>query len=664
MSGIQLSPYFWALAVTAVLPPLLLVLYFLKLKRRPLEVPSTYLWHRTIEDLHVNAIWQRLRQSLLLLLQLLFFGLIALALLGPAIQTRAQINDRLIFLVDTSASMSATDVGPSRLEQAKRECEQLIDAMGDESVAMIISFSDTARVEQTFTPNKNILRTKLRTIQPTTHPSQLDEALRAAAGLANPGRTGDASKGDVPAAAPMPAQLYVMSDGGFARIPEFALGVLDAKYIKVGDDAPENAAITGFSTDRNPETGRLQAFARIENFSARELSANVTLSVNGEFRDVQSVSLPGRGESVSAAGVEFELHDDDEGVLRLELDHKDQLPVDNVAYAVLNAPRPARVLVVTGSPSTGLRLALTTEEAQKIAQVEFVAPSHLESKKYADDAASGYYDLIIYDRCVPANPPQANTLFLGVVPPFEGWPAGEKQGSPAIIDIDRAHPLTQLVEMSNVLITQTLVVHKPKGGIELIEADVGPILAIGPRQSFEDAMLGFSIAAKGDDGEEKPITDWPRRKSFPVFIMNAVKYLGGAGGRTHFATVRPGGIYPIRTVLPVDHVTVKPPSGPALEVRREGLSAINFSQTDEIGVYEVREGSGTKLGQQFAVNLFDPRESDLKPAAVLPIGHERVQAEVSSGTQRSKIDLWKWVLIVGLVLVLFEWYVYNQRVYL
>ena len=53
------------------IPLLVILLYFLKLKRQPLEVPSTYLWSRTIEDLHVNTIWQRLRQSLLLFLQLL-----------------------------------------------------------------------------------------------------------------------------------------------------------------------------------------------------------------------------------------------------------------------------------------------------------------------------------------------------------------------------------------------------------------------------------------------------------------------------------------------------------------------------------------------------------------------------------------------------------------
>src|SRR5882724_5136564 len=71
-----LTPWQWGLL--ALVPPAIIALYFLKLKRQPLEVPSTYLWSRTIEDLHVNSLWQRLRQSLLLLLQLLLIALIAL----------------------------------------------------------------------------------------------------------------------------------------------------------------------------------------------------------------------------------------------------------------------------------------------------------------------------------------------------------------------------------------------------------------------------------------------------------------------------------------------------------------------------------------------------------------------------------------------------------
>ena len=81
-----LSPQFWI--IMALIPPAIFALYFLKLKRQPIEVPSTYLWHRVIEDLHVNSLWQRLRKSLLLFLQLLVVGLVILALLRPGWQGR------------------------------------------------------------------------------------------------------------------------------------------------------------------------------------------------------------------------------------------------------------------------------------------------------------------------------------------------------------------------------------------------------------------------------------------------------------------------------------------------------------------------------------------------------------------------------------------------
>ena len=61
----------WQWALLGAVPPALVALYFLKLRRQPLEVPSTFLWKRSIEDLSVNSLWQRLRRNLLLLLQLL-----------------------------------------------------------------------------------------------------------------------------------------------------------------------------------------------------------------------------------------------------------------------------------------------------------------------------------------------------------------------------------------------------------------------------------------------------------------------------------------------------------------------------------------------------------------------------------------------------------------
>ena len=72
-----------SLYAAAVSVPLLLLMYFLKLKRREQIVSSTLLWKRAVQDLQVNAPFQRLRRNILLLLQLLVLLAILLALAGP-----------------------------------------------------------------------------------------------------------------------------------------------------------------------------------------------------------------------------------------------------------------------------------------------------------------------------------------------------------------------------------------------------------------------------------------------------------------------------------------------------------------------------------------------------------------------------------------------------
>jgi hypothetical protein len=661
----------WQWGLLALIPPAIVALYFLKLRRQPLAVPSTYLWSRAIEDLHVNSLWQRLRQSLLLFLQLLLIALLAFTLLRPGWKGTELVGDRFIFLIDTSASMGSDDVSPTRLDEAKRQAIAMIEQMKPENAAMIVSFSNVAKVEQPFTNNRRLLRTKVELIEQTNRTSDLSEALRAASGLANPGQSGDPNNPeDAPAAEAMPATLYILSDGGFASVPTFKLGNLDPQYVKIGEHGAsgtvlqKNVAIANFSTDVNPEKpGKIEAFARLENFGAEEASVEASLFLNNTLLDAQKITIPPRGEKglPGAAGAKFEMQAIESGVLKLHIESKDNLQVDNTAFAVVNLPRPAKVLVVTPG-NDALELALATDEAKKIADISIAEPKLLESKAYEDQAADGAYDLIIYDQCAPKAMPACNTLFIGRLPP-SGWTAkGPKQGPPVVVDTDQVHPLTQLVQMGNVKIVEATPIAGPQGTVPLIDSDIGPIYAVGPRTGYEDAVVAFDLVTFTPDGKREVNTDWPIRRSFPVFVMNAVKYLGGVRSSLAAPSLKPGQPAILRTTIPVERVQVQTPRGDQFQVPREASNTFIFSRTDELGVYDVREGSGQKVGQQFAVNLYDTRESDLAPREKLEIGHEEVKAQAAK--QAARHELWKWILLLAIGVLIFEWYVYNRRVYL
>ena len=231
-----------------------------------------------------------------------------------------------------------------------------------------------------------------------------------------------------------------------------------------------------------------------------------------------------------------------------------------------------------------------------------------------------------------------------------------------VIDVNQVHPLTQLVQMGNVKIGYATPLKGPPGTLTLIDSDAGSLYCIGPRGGYEDAVLGFDIITFEADGKTFSNTDWPIRRSFPVFVMNALKYLGGVRSSLAAANILPGAPAVLRTSTPVAKVLVTSPRGDRFEVPREVQNTFVFSRTDELGVYDVREGSGNKVTQQFAVNLFDTRESDLTPAKKIDIGHEEVKAQ--QGKQTARKELWKWLLLGAIGVLIFEWYIYNRRVYL
>src|SRR5215470_2754385 len=108
---------------------LIVLMYILKLRRKDVIVSSTYLWRQVIRDVQANAPFQKLRKNVLLFLQLLAAALLVLAIARPFWRAVGVGGRSVVIVVDTSASMTAADVGRSRLEEAKQEAFRVVGGM-------------------------------------------------------------------------------------------------------------------------------------------------------------------------------------------------------------------------------------------------------------------------------------------------------------------------------------------------------------------------------------------------------------------------------------------------------------------------------------------------------------------------------------------------------
>jgi hypothetical protein len=653
--------------VFAAVPPLIFLLYFLKLRRAPLQVPSTYLWSKTVEDLHVNSLWQRLRNNLLLWLQFLAVGLLGLSCFNPGCDGTELSGDRFIFIVDRSASMSATDTpeGISRLEEAKNQIYATIDQMKSTDAAMVISFADAANVEQSYTNTKSLLKQKIKAITQSQRSSDLNEALRAASGLANPGRTSDQASGvDIQVADALSATMLIFSDGAVKKIEDFRLGNLNAEYHPIGSllEPPKNIGITSFSiNDQLEDDGKVQIFARLQNSGLEEQDVSVSLLVDGELADARQVTV----EGVQSTSLNFDLTNSAAGLansipIELRVDDEDVYMQDNRATCVLNPPRMVNALVVTDD-RTFFELAMTTDRLRKFAMVEFQDREFLSSKKYLDDVILGSYDLVIYDQCVPKTMPRCSTVFFGAIPP-QNWSVEQTVATAPIVDVDQTHPVMFDVQMSRVNVLESTVLKGPQGSSALVQSTSGPIMVIGPRGSFEDLVVGFPLTKLTEEGDSVVNTDWPRVLSFPFFIQNTLLTLGGASQFGRAKDYQPGALVQIKPRLPYQQITVTSPGEKKKLLAMANDNRFLYSDTENIGVYSVAGKDADEADHLFTVNLMDRQESDLAVRENLGLGLEEIQATAS--TQVARKEWWVWIVFTCLVVITIEWLIYNKRVFI
>ncbi len=610
-----LAPYAWAFAATI---PVVIVFYLLKRKRVVKLISSTVLWQKFLAETQANAPFQRLRHNWLLLLQILMLLLAVFALSRPYFTGTAKSSRLRVLILDASASMQATDEKPNRFERARAEALKWVDSLKDEDQMVILVAAANTEVKQSATGDKGSLRRALELVQPTDSPTRLREAFQLAETLV---------KSQPDSANP---EIHLFSDGAIPNLAEFENKNLPLVYHRIGSRA-KNLGITSLDVRANPDNQAQRAiFASVVNPGAGLEVAEVELRFGNDVLETKAVTIP----ASNSFPMVFMANQIRDGIFTLRLTVDDDLAADNQASVVSILPRPVKVLLVT----RGNRF--LEKAIRPVPNVQLTTASLLT------DEAPGF-DIVVLDDVTPAVWPKGNVFAIHVVA-TNLFAEASRVDAPAIVDWRNSHPLLRFVSFDNVFINESLAVKPPTWGLPIVDSSATPLVIAGEINRKRIVWVGF----------ETMQSTWPLRISFPIFVQNVLEWLNPASGAGSQLTVKAG--EPFRFTLrdEVASAQVTGPDGSVKNVSREKNSPeIVFGDTSRQGIYRMRAGTNDF---SFCVNLMDAAESDIRPRDELPMGKFGAGIAASK-IQRANTELWRWIALAGLGVLLFEWWWYHKR---
>lgn len=650
------------ITAAALAVPALLLLYFLKLKRQEFKISSTLLWRKAVQDLQVNAPFQKLRKNLLLFLQLLVLAGLLFALGQPVAKFVSQTKRTIVVLVDQSGSMKTREGSGTRIEEVKREAKTFVDNLGSSDKAMVIAFADRARVVCPFTADKRQLARQIESVQPTDGRSTIAEALQLAVAHSSkfveiPGMT-------APQASLAAADIELFSDGRIEDADNQVVQRGSMRYYKVGQ-ATDNVGIVALDARRSYERPeQISVFARVENFGPAPVKTDVTLLLDNKILSVKEISLAAAEASTtqpagarrnrtgpaSAQNLAFELTHDAAGTLELRVNRDDALAADNACYAPLPPPRDVVVLGVGDRPVPQAYLSRVVSAVPGV-RLEWMTPQEYEAA--GDDklleGGRSKFDLVIFDKVDTAKLPPGNYLFFGGVPKVEGVAAEGDVANEHVLTWDETHPLMRYVRFEGILIDKWRRLKLPSQAVRVAEGETSTIIAYLSDPGRQFVLVAFDFL-DSNAGLVLP---------FVMFMQNVVRTLtASAGDAAHM--LRPSDTITCAVPRGAATAEITRPDGEVDTVDVANRLQLVYGRTESVGLYQISFDDAAKTRAVYAVNLLDRVESTISPNDRFVVGSDVVSGQ--EAVERTNQPLWPYAVLAAIGVLLIEWWIYNRRV--
>ena len=583
-----------------------LLLYMLKLRRRPISVSSTLLWKRAVRDMEGNVPWQRVSASMLLLLHLLIVILMSLAIARPVFDDAIGDDQRVYLVIDTSASMSAMVDGRSGLERAKAQAIDRVGVLFDSGRSARVSVLSSGlepRAVMTDSNQRGRLIGAINSIQATDQPGDIVEAIKLIESLHEASFIDDSEEAE-----PVGDGLvWVYTDGGSIDTNTLAMrggsGVSVSPYDENAKLGNVGIIAIGAARDRS-DPAMCRVFVRVGRNSDGPIACVIRVIEGDQVIMSRAIAFDDEEESKSET---FELRLMLGALLRVEIDVDDVLVVDNHAWVKVPDPQPVRLTVVAPD---GVADPLLVDMLEVIARTSVAVVS--------EDDAIDDVDLVVYDRVSPKALPDGPTLGFGsLLPDQDRSDLLETLGNRSrMISWDRADAMVRDASVGGVSYQRSVLLQTNEGTRVLANDRDGAVIAETIIGTHRHVRVGFALHD----------SNWAVQVGLPIFLINVIEQLlPGTSGV--------GEVYTTSEVIRIEGEAVGP--------------------MQRAGEIEIR---GLRIG----VSLLNAAESALAVRTDVVIGSGEIEPSRFAG--QSQHELWRWFTLVAIVLIAFEWFVYAGRV--
>lgn len=569
-------------------------------------MPATFLWPDHTEEVRANSLFQRLRFNWLMVLQLIIASLLCFAFAQPQVRQEGLLGETTVIVIDTSASMKATDVSPSRFDAALDLVRAAINTSKPSDRFALIEAGAIPRVAFSLSNDPAKQRDALSRIHATDEEGNMGEALRLASALVSSLES---------------ARILVISDGCFPKIDNFSPGKASVVYKSIGS-RQENLGINALGSAKTSRGN--EVYCSVKNFGFNRADTNVDILADGQLIYTGKLSI----QSQKTQGVSC-LAPSNARILQAKIDAKDLLAADNSLYAAADPNASIRTLLVSKGNSF-MERALLLDPRVTLDKADTLPPS--------ERGPVSKYDLVIFDGVKPETVRARAIVSFGEPSEDSGATASGRIESPKVSDIVPG-PLTKGVNFSTTFVEKGYRLKPANGAKVLVDTDRGPLVVVE-----DDATKRIAIGFNTLD------SDFPLQVGFPIFIANILDFVAKESESEDIVT-KVGSTFAFRSQ---SEVVVSGDRGFRQTVIAKDGQAI-WRTISEAGKYSAKVDGKSRT---VYANLRSDIESDIAVKPDLVLGGGKVKAVQTPFRLQ---DYWRWFVLLGLAVLGLEWWVYARK---